>query len=91
LLFASKTAWAWCEADPDARWDKARAAWEGSDHHTGERDYAPGYAKLFAREMDFLDGKSAASKAFEAACLLVAGALDPGHHVLLAELRTEAA
>jgi exodeoxyribonuclease V gamma subunit len=91
LLFPARTAWAWYNAEPDKRWDKARSAWEGSDHHIGERDHAPGYAQLFARDLDFLDGESAASGAFAAACTLVAGVLDPGHPVLLAQPRTEAA
>lgn len=91
LLFAPKSAWAWCSAGADARWDKARMVWEGGDHNVGERDYAPGYAELFARELDLFDRDSEASKAFEAACKQVAAVLDPDCSVLCSDSRAEAA
>ena len=44
----------WAALDDDA--SAASQAWLGSDHHTGERDYAPGYARLLAGERDFAGG-----------------------------------
>lgn len=46
-----KTSWA--ALDGDAA--EVGQAWAGGDHHTGERDYAPGYAQLLAGERDFAD------------------------------------
>lgn len=82
-LFPVKTAWAWCSAKPDARFDKARGEWEQGEFKKGEGGYAPGYNALFARGANFLDGTSAASQAFAHTCTQVAVALDPQHAVLL--------
>ena len=83
FLFPVKTAWAWCTAKPDARFDKARGEWEEGEFKKGEGGYSPGYNALFARGANFLDGTSAASRAFAQTCTQVAAALDPQRTVLL--------
>ncbi|MDR3388328.1 MAG: exodeoxyribonuclease V subunit gamma [Rudaea sp.] len=88
-LYFPQTAWAWAAADPDKRDAAARNAWHGDGFaKTGERDYAPGYAGLLARDLDFLDRDSPARVAFLAATELVAGVLDPQRRVLLRESET---
>lgn len=52
LPYFPRTSWAALDDKPDA----ARQAWEGG-FATGERDYAPGYARLLAGEMNFADGQ----------------------------------
>ncbi len=52
LPYFPRTSWAALDDQPDA----ARQAWEGG-FGTGERDYAPGYARLLAGEMNFADGE----------------------------------
>lgn len=44
----------WVALDGDA--DAIADAWLGSDHHLGERDHAPGYARLLAGNRDFRSG-----------------------------------
>ncbi|MDE2084135.1 MAG: exodeoxyribonuclease V subunit gamma [Xanthomonadaceae bacterium] len=85
LLFPAKTAWAWCTAKSDARFDKARKAWRDDEGGRGESTYAPGYAALFARGMEFLDGISPAARRFSETCARVAAVLDPQRTVLLRE------
>lgn len=83
-LYFPKTAWAWATAAADKRSQAARKAWEGGDFAgIGERDYAPGYADLLARDLDFLDRDSPAHARFIAAAELVADVLDPQSRVLL--------
>ena len=85
-LFFPKTTWAWATADAEKRHVKAQNAWQGDEvNRNGERDYAPGYAGLLARDLDFLDRNSPAHAHFVAAAELVAGVLDPQRHVLLRE------
>jgi exodeoxyribonuclease V gamma subunit len=85
-LFFPKTAWEWATADADKRDAAARKAWQSDDFaRAGERDYAPGYAGLLARDLDFLDRNSPAHAGFVAVIELVAGVLDPQHRVLLRE------
>ena len=45
----------WAALGGDAR--AVRATWCGSDHAVGERDYAPGYARVLAGERDFGEGR----------------------------------
>jgi exodeoxyribonuclease V gamma subunit len=78
-LYFPKTAWVWATAEKRGQ---ARAEWEGSDFKTGERDYAPGYARLLARDLDFLDLQSAAHAHFVAAVELVSDVLDPRREML---------
>ena len=52
LPYFPRTSWAALDDKPDA----ARQAWEGG-FATSERDYAPGYARLLAGEMNFADGQ----------------------------------
>jgi exodeoxyribonuclease V gamma subunit len=57
LAASERPAWyfprtSWVAREGDA--DKAAASWLGNGHgHTGERDYAPGYAALLAGDRDF--------------------------------------
>jgi exodeoxyribonuclease V gamma subunit len=80
-LYFPKTAWIWATAEnPGAA---ARRAWEGGEFmQRGERDYAPGYAGVLARDLDFLDPDSASHERFAAASELVADVLDPLRQVL---------
>ena len=57
----------WLALGDDA--DAASREWVGSDHHVGERDYAPGYARLLAGERDFSDAGDHAELARHAAHL----------------------
>ncbi|HEX5304487.1 MAG TPA: exodeoxyribonuclease V subunit gamma, partial [Dyella sp.] len=52
LAYFPRTSWAALDDKPDA----ARQTWEGG-FNTGERDYAPGYARLLAGEMNFAAGQ----------------------------------
>jgi exodeoxyribonuclease V gamma subunit len=52
LPYFPRTSWAALDDKPEA----ARQAWEGG-FNTGERDYAPGYARLLAGEINFADGQ----------------------------------
>ncbi|MFK2902841.1 exodeoxyribonuclease V subunit gamma [Dyella ginsengisoli] len=52
LPYFPRTSWAALDDKPDS----ARQAWEGG-FNTGERDYAPGYARLLAGEINFADGQ----------------------------------
>ncbi|MGA9334239.1 MAG: exodeoxyribonuclease V subunit gamma, partial [Rudaea sp.] len=83
LLFFPKTAWAWAKTTQDKRDTAAHGAWYGNESHTGERDYAPGYAALLTRDLDFLAAQSKAHEYFVEVTQRVAEALDPGHSVLL--------
>ena len=75
VLFPPRTAWVWSTAKEASREKTARAAWEGDDHHPGERDYAPGYAALLARGADLFD--SPAKEEFASTCARVIRILDP--------------
>lgn len=85
VLFPAKTAWVWSTTAPEQRSEKAWTAWHGTGFKGGEGTYAPGYNALFARGVDFLDGESAAAKAFAQTCARVANVLDPQHTLLLPE------
>ncbi len=84
LLFFPHTALAYATNTRDDRIAKACSAWEGdSFNHTGERDYAPGYAALLSRGLDLFDLDSTEHQAFVAATELVCGVLDPTQAMLL--------
>lgn len=68
-----KTSWAALQGKPD----EATKAWLGGDFHVGERDYAPGYARLLGGERDFGAGEDFAELHRHADVLL--GLIDPGH------------
>jgi len=88
LLFFPRTAWAYATATTDKRLDAARKAWLGDENeHKGERDYAPGHARLLARDLDLFDVASDAHAAFAAAVAAVADVLDPARAVLFAPSR----
>ena len=81
-FYFPKTAWVWATARKNPG-TVARNAWEGSDFiQRGERDYAPGYAGVLARDLDFLDPDSTSHERFVAATELVADTLDPLRQVL---------
>ncbi|HEY6940328.1 MAG TPA: exodeoxyribonuclease V subunit gamma, partial [Dokdonella sp.] len=86
LLFFPRTAWAFATtARADRRIEAARKAWLGDERdHKGERDYAPGHARLLARDLDLFDEASPAHAAFAAAVAVVADVLDPTRDVLFA-------
>jgi len=88
VLYFPKTAWAWAMADPDKRGVAARKTWSGDFSAKGERDFAPGYAELLARDLDFLDHDSPAYAQFVIATELVASVLDPLHRVLMQGIAT---
>ncbi len=88
LLFFPRTAWAYATAAPEKRLDAARKAWLGDENERkGERDYAPGHARLLARDLDLFDDASVAHAAFDAAVTAVADVLDPARAVLFASPR----
>jgi len=87
-LFFPRTANAY--ATSGRRRDKAEAAWlgdEGASGRTGERDYAPGHARLLARDLDFLDASTEAHARFVATIESIADVLDPQRLVLFAPPR----
>ncbi|MGN6382206.1 MAG: exodeoxyribonuclease V subunit gamma, partial [Dyella sp.] len=71
LPYFPRTSWAALDDKPDA----ARQAWEGG-FNTGERDYAPGYARLLAGEMNFADGQPPHAE-LQALALRLAHLIDP--------------
>ena len=80
-----RTAFAWATAAPERRGQKAEAAWLGSgDGHDGERDRAPGHARLLTRGLDVLDATAPAHREFVAATEAIAAVLDPERRVLFA-------
>ena len=84
LLFFPKTAWAWATAQAGKRDEAARKVWESDDfNHTGECDYAPGYAALLTRGVDLFERGSSPHAHFVTAIELVASVLDPQRRVLL--------
>jgi exodeoxyribonuclease V gamma subunit len=84
LLFFPHSALAYASSPPERRLGKAAVVWKGDDFkHTGERDYAPGYAALLSRGLDLFDERSAAHRAFVAATELICDVLDPTHTMLL--------
>jgi exodeoxyribonuclease V gamma subunit len=84
LLFPSKTAWAWATAEEGKRDFAARTAWQGDSYGggRGERNFGEGYARLLARNLDFIASESPAHAHFAAAVELVADVLDPQRRVL---------
>lgn len=82
LLYFPKTAWTWAGAAADRREAQARDQWEGSGFGQGERDFAPGYARLATRGLDLFAANDPAHAAFVQAVDFVAEVLDP-HRVLL--------
>ncbi|HEY7872138.1 MAG TPA: exodeoxyribonuclease V subunit gamma [Rudaea sp.] len=77
LWFPPRSAWSWNNADAATRIDKTEKEWQGGEYATGERDYAPGYAALLARDADWLDESTPAGKAFAETCARIAAILDP--------------
>ena len=55
LAYLPKTAWAAATHDDDRRMAAMRSAWASGSHHTGERDFAPGYTQWLARGIDPVD------------------------------------
>jgi exodeoxyribonuclease V gamma subunit len=72
LPYFPRTSWAALDDKPEA----ARQAWEGQGQGTGERDYAPGYARLLAGEANFADGQPQHAKLL-ALALRLAHLIDP--------------
>jgi exodeoxyribonuclease V gamma subunit len=71
LSYLPKTAWAAAGADAADRGEAMRKAWLADGRSVGERDYAPGYARLLARGLDPSDPASAEGAALvEAATML---------------------
>lgn len=87
LPFFPRTAWAYATAAAGERLLRAQLRWRGdeSGRQRGERDYAPGYAGLFARGASPVDPGSALHGEFVAAVQTVCAVLDPGRTVLLRE------
>jgi exodeoxyribonuclease V gamma subunit len=84
FLFPAKTAWDWAKAAAGKRHAAAHTAWQGNEFAgAGERSYAPGYAGLLGRDLDFGDASSPAYARFAAAAELVCEVLDPERRVLL--------
>lgn len=71
LPYFPRTSWAALDEKPDA----ARQAWEGG-FNTGERDYAPGYARLLTGETNFADGQPQHAE-LQALALRLARLIDP--------------
>lgn len=71
LPYFPRTSWAALDEKADA----ARQAWEGG-FATGERDYAPGYARLLAGETSFADGQPPHAE-LQALALRLARLIDP--------------
>jgi len=70
-----RTSWAALDEKDDA----ARQAWEGvGTFATGERDYAPGYARLLAGEMSFEAGHPA-HVALQSLARRLAALIDPSN------------
>lgn len=82
LLFL-RTAWVHATTSEPQRGDKVEQRWLGGEGvRHGERDYAPGHARLLTRDLDILDQASAARAAFVTAVERVAAVLDPERRVL---------
>jgi exodeoxyribonuclease V gamma subunit len=77
VFFPPRSAWAWQQADAATRIDKTEKAWAGDEWNPGERDYAPGYAALLARDVDWLDASTPVGGAFAQTCARIAAILDP--------------
>ncbi|HUD41674.1 MAG TPA: exodeoxyribonuclease V subunit gamma [Dokdonella sp.] len=92
LPFFPRTAWAYATAAPGERLLRAQRRWhgDGSGWQRGERDYAPGYAGLFARGASPVDPGSALHAGFVAAVEAVCAVLDPQRTVLLCADAAEA-
>ena len=88
LLFFPRSATAHATTKPASRAAKTETAWLGEDGvRAGERDYAPGHARLLTRDLDILDEASPAYTEFVAAIHTIAAALDPAQQVLFAAAR----
>lgn len=87
LPFFPRTAWAYATAAAGERLLRAQRRWhgDGSGWQRGERDYAPGYAGLFARGASPVDPGSALHADFVAAVAAICAVLDPDRTVLLRE------
>ena len=84
-MYFPATTHAYATARAESRIADARRKWEGgaSDDAAGERDYAPGYARLATRGLDLFDVADPAHAAFVDATTFIAGVLDPRHSILL--------
>ena len=84
-MYFPATTHAYATASAESRIANARRKWEGggSDDAAGERDYAPGYARLATRGLDLFDPADPAHAAFVAATQFIAGVLDPRRAILL--------
>lgn len=51
------TSWAVASAKQGKARDEGEKRWQGSDHASGERDYAPGYARVLAQGVDLFAGQ----------------------------------
>lgn len=88
LLFFPRTAWAYATSLPDKRLEVARECWLGTENvRQGERDYAPGHARLLARDLDLFEEETREHAVFVATVTAVADVLDPAHAVLFAPPR----
>jgi exodeoxyribonuclease V gamma subunit len=83
LLFFPRTAMAYATATASQRGDATETAWLGQEGvRAGERDYAPGHARLLARDLDILDETTIDHAAFAATIGEIASVLDPQRSVL---------
>ncbi|MGN6519294.1 MAG: exodeoxyribonuclease V subunit gamma [Dokdonella sp.] len=88
LLFFPRTAWAYATNAPERRLEAARERWLGDENvRQGERDYAPGHARLLARDLDLLEEEAPEHAVFVATVAAVADVLDPARAVLFAPPR----
>jgi len=76
LQYLPKTAWAAASSTVDKRRDAMRAAWQSGYAHTGERDYAPGYAAWLARGVDLTDPDAADARTLIDAAMALQRLLD---------------
>ena len=76
LQYLPKTAWAAASSTVDKRRDAMRAAWQSGYAHTGERDYAPGYAAWLARGVDLSDPDAAEARTLIDAAMALQRLLD---------------
>ena len=84
-MYFPATTHVFATANADSRIGSARGKWEGgaSDDAAGERDYAPGYARLATRGLDLFDANDPAHAAFVDAAAFISAVLDPERRILL--------